>query len=89
MIARFGNQESARFSVFHHTHGGVEGAAEGVVREDIARVSLRDDEPPGDPGMPGHTYIGMMLTDMQLMIPALGGNVDALKDVLPYDTYQP
>ncbi len=50
---------------------------------------LRDDEPPGNPGEPGHTYIGMMLTDMQLMIPALGGNVDALKDVLPYDTYQP
>ena len=48
---------------------------------------LRDDEPPGNPGEPGHTYIGMMLNDMQLMIPALGGNVDALKDVLPYDTY--
>ena len=50
---------------------------------------LRDDEPPGNPGEPGHTYVGMVLTDMQLMVAALGGNVDALKDVLPYDTYQP
>jgi ABC-type Zn uptake system ZnuABC Zn-binding protein ZnuA len=50
---------------------------------------LRDDEPPGDPGAPNHTYVGMMLNDMQLMIPALGGNVDALADVGPGDTYQP
>ncbi len=49
---------------------------------------LRDDEPPGDPGAPEHTYLGMMLTDMTLMIPALGGNVDALSGIEPYDTYQ-
>jgi ABC-type Zn uptake system ZnuABC Zn-binding protein ZnuA len=48
---------------------------------------LRDDEPPGKPGDPEHTYIGMMLKDMDLMIPALGGNVDALAGVEPFDTY--
>lgn len=50
---------------------------------------LRDDEPPGDPGTPEHTYVGLMLNDMKLMIPALGGNVDALASIQPYDTYQP
>jgi ABC-type Zn uptake system ZnuABC Zn-binding protein ZnuA len=50
---------------------------------------MRDDEPPGDPGSPEHTYVGMMLKDMSLMAPALGGNDDALKDVKPWDTYAP
>lgn len=48
---------------------------------------LRDDDPPGEPGSPGHTYVGMMLRNMELMIPALGGNVDALAGIEPYDTY--
>jgi ABC-type Zn uptake system ZnuABC Zn-binding protein ZnuA len=50
---------------------------------------LRDDDPPGKPGDPEHTYVGMMLKNMQLMIPALGGNVDALAGIEPWDTYQP
>jgi|GEM_PF-121779 len=64
------------------------------VLEQIAKESgatyideLRDDEPPGAPGDPDHTYVGMMLKDMDLMIPALGGNVDALAGILPYDTW--
>lgn len=48
---------------------------------------LRDDDPPGEPGDPEHTYIGMMLRNMELMIPALGGNVDALAGIEPWDTY--
>ena len=48
---------------------------------------LRDDDPPGEPGAPEHTYIGMMLKNMELMIPALGGNVDALAGIEPWDTY--
>ncbi len=48
---------------------------------------LRDDAPPGRPGAPEHTYLGMMLTNMTLMIPALGGTVDALAGIEPYDTY--
>jgi len=31
----------------------------------------------------------MMLNNMQLMIPALGGNVDALAGIEPFDTYAP
>jgi manganese/iron transport system substrate-binding protein len=67
-----------------------------TVLEQIAKESgatyidkLRDDEPPGDPGAPDHTYLGLMLNDMSLMIPALGGDVDALAGIQPYDTYQP
>jgi ABC-type Zn uptake system ZnuABC Zn-binding protein ZnuA len=50
---------------------------------------LRDDDPPGEPGSPGHTYLGMMLKNMELMIPALGGNIDALSGIQPWDTYTP
>lgn len=50
---------------------------------------LRDDDPPGKPGAPEHTYLGMMLNNMNLMIPALGGNVDALAGIEPWDTYVP
>jgi ABC-type Zn uptake system ZnuABC Zn-binding protein ZnuA len=50
---------------------------------------MRDDEPPGDPGDPDHTYVGMMLMDMSLMIPALGGTIDALAGIEPWDTYVP
>jgi ABC-type Zn uptake system ZnuABC Zn-binding protein ZnuA len=49
---------------------------------------LRDDEPPGDPGAPEHTYVGMMLYDMTIMIPALGGTIDAFAGIEPWDTYQ-
>lgn len=48
---------------------------------------LRDDDPPGEPNAPEHTYVGMMLRNMELMVPALGGNVDALAGIEPYDTY--
>ena len=48
---------------------------------------LRDDDPPGEPGDPEHTYVGMMLKNMELMIPNLGGNIDALRGIEPYDTF--
>ena len=44
---------------------------------------LRDDAPPGKPGEKDHTYLGMMLYDMGIMLPALGGNADALRDIDP------
>jgi ABC-type Zn uptake system ZnuABC Zn-binding protein ZnuA len=50
---------------------------------------LRDDAPPGAPGDREHTYVGMMLRNMELMIPALGGNVDALAGIEPDDTFVP
>jgi ABC-type Zn uptake system ZnuABC Zn-binding protein ZnuA len=66
------------------------------VLEQIAKESgatyvddLRDDEPPGEVGSPDHTYVGMMLNNMNLMIPALGGNVEAFEGIVPYDTYLP
>jgi hypothetical protein len=42
---------------------------------------LRDDDLPGEPGDARHSYIGLMLTNMEIMLPALGGNAEALQDV--------
>ena len=42
---------------------------------------LRDDDLPGEPGDDRHSYIGLMLTDMEIMLPALGGNTDALAGI--------
>jgi ABC-type Zn uptake system ZnuABC Zn-binding protein ZnuA len=42
---------------------------------------LRDDDLPGEPGDDRHSYIGLMLTNMEIMLPALGGNTEALKDI--------
>ncbi len=39
---------------------------------------LRDDDLPGGPGDPRHSYLGLMLENMEFMIPALGGSADAL-----------
>lgn len=48
---------------------------------------LRDDDPPGEPGDPEHTFIGMMLLNMELMVPALGGEISALQGIPAWDTY--
>jgi ABC-type Zn uptake system ZnuABC Zn-binding protein ZnuA len=65
------------------------------VLEQIARESgatfvdkLRDDDLPGEPGDPGHSYIGLMLQNMEIMVPALGGNVEALKDIDPGPVFE-
>ena len=42
---------------------------------------LADDDLPGAPGDPDHSYLGLMRRNMQIMIPALGGNADAFADV--------
>ena len=54
---------------------------EQVAKESGARFidELRDDDLPGLPGDPRHTYLGLMVTNMEIMIPALGGNVRALE----------
>jgi ABC-type Zn uptake system ZnuABC Zn-binding protein ZnuA len=44
---------------------------------------LRDDELPGKPGDPRHSYIGMMVDNMTIMFEALGGSAEALKQVDP------
>ncbi|MGH7798621.1 MAG: metal ABC transporter substrate-binding protein, partial [Candidatus Binatia bacterium] len=42
---------------------------------------LRDDELPGKPGEPQHSYIGMMIENLTIMFEALGGSAEALKKV--------
>ena len=60
------------------------------VLEQIAREAktkyvdkLRDDELPGKPGDPQHSYIGMMLENTVTMIEALGGSTEPLKKIDP------
>ena len=42
---------------------------------------LADDDLPGAPGNPDHSYLGLMRQNMRIMIPALGGNAAAFDDV--------
>lgn len=53
-----------------------EGGAEFVDR-------LRDDDLPGVPGDPRHTYLGLILADVEIIVTALGGTTDALDDFDP------
>ncbi|MEX0749334.1 MAG: metal ABC transporter substrate-binding protein [Dehalococcoidia bacterium] len=59
------------------------GALEAIASESGAEYidDLRDDDLPGEPGDDRHSYIGLMLTNMEIMLPALGGNVDALAGI--------
>ena len=43
-------------------------------------ATLRDDDLPGAPGSPQHSYIGMMLENVRTMATALGGRADALQE---------
>ena len=58
---------------------------EQIAREAKSRYidKLRDDELPGKPGDPQHSYIGMMIDNMTIMFEALGGSTEALKKVDP------
>jgi ABC-type Zn uptake system ZnuABC Zn-binding protein ZnuA len=49
--------------------------------------TLSDDDLPGNPGNPEHSYVGMMLVNMKNMLVPLGGNITALNGVDPKDTY--
>jgi ABC-type Zn uptake system ZnuABC Zn-binding protein ZnuA len=40
--------------------------------------TLRDDELPGMPGAPNHSYFGMLAEDVAAMASALGGSPDAM-----------
>ncbi|HET9672569.1 MAG TPA: metal ABC transporter substrate-binding protein [Actinomycetota bacterium] len=42
---------------------------------------LRDDDLPGDPGDPEHTYLGLMTFDFRTIVAALGGDPSAFDDV--------
>jgi len=58
---------------------------EQIAREAKSRYidKLRDDELPGKPGDPQHSYIGMMVENITIMFEALGGSADALKKIDP------
>ncbi|MCB0021265.1 MAG: zinc ABC transporter substrate-binding protein, partial [Anaerolineales bacterium] len=43
--------------------------------------TLRDDDLPGDPGDENHSYIGLMVYDLQIMAEALGGDPALMADV--------
>jgi ABC-type Zn uptake system ZnuABC Zn-binding protein ZnuA len=49
--------------------------------------SLRDDDLPGDPGQPEHSYVGLMLYDVRTMVTDLGGDPKALDAVHYTNTY--
>ncbi len=49
--------------------------------------TLRDDDLPGEPNSPQHTYIGMQLENTLTMVTSLGGNADALKGFNPANTF--
>ena len=44
---------------------------------------LRDDDLPGNSGDPQHTYLGLILSNMKIMIPALGGTTEAFTNFDP------
>jgi ABC-type Zn uptake system ZnuABC Zn-binding protein ZnuA len=50
-------------------------------------ASLRDDDLPGDPGQPDHSYVGLILYDVRTMVTDLGGNPAALDAVKFTNTY--
>lgn len=51
-----------------------------IARESGAEFvdQLRDDDLPGDPGDPLHSYLGMMLSNTRVIVAALGGDPSAL-----------
>jgi ABC-type Zn uptake system ZnuABC Zn-binding protein ZnuA len=60
-----------------------------IAKEGNVKVveTLSDDDLPGYPGEPEHSYVGMMLENMKNMLVPLGGNIMSLNDVDPRDTY--
>jgi ABC-type Zn uptake system ZnuABC Zn-binding protein ZnuA len=63
---------------------------EQIARESGARFidKLRDDDLPGAPGGPRHTYLGLMLENMEAMVPALGGSAAALAGFDPGPVFE-
>jgi ABC-type Zn uptake system ZnuABC Zn-binding protein ZnuA len=46
---------------------------------------LRDDDLPGDPGEPGHSFLGLMQFDYATMVSSLGGDASGLEGFDPSD----
>jgi ABC-type Zn uptake system ZnuABC Zn-binding protein ZnuA len=69
---------------------------EQIGRETGARYedTLRDDDLPGKPGEPGHSWLGLMRYDYTTMVSGLGGTTKALdaidtSDVVPDEAEYP
>jgi manganese/iron transport system substrate-binding protein len=54
-----------------------------VAREAHAKFvdKLRDDELPGKPGDPNHTYVGLMVDDVTIITESLGGDPTPMRAV--------
>ena len=65
------------------------GVVDQIAKEGNVKIveTLSDDDLPGNPGEPAHSYVGMMLENMENMLVPLGGNITALNDVDPKDTF--
>jgi len=61
-----------------------------IAKETGAKLEerLRDDEPPGEVSAPEHTYVGMMVDDMRIMLTALGGNATETSKISPENTFE-
>jgi ABC-type Zn uptake system ZnuABC Zn-binding protein ZnuA len=49
--------------------------------------TLRDDDLPGDPGDPEHSYVGLMVYDVKTMVRDLGGDPSALNGIPTQSRY--
>ena len=49
---------------------------------------LRDDDLPGAPGDPSHSYLGLMQRNIQIILPALGGNAAAMDGFDPSPVFE-
>ena len=63
---------------------------EAIAKETGAKFEdrLRDDEPPGEVSSASHTYVGMVVEDMQIMLTALGGNADETSKIGAANTFE-
>jgi ABC-type Zn uptake system ZnuABC Zn-binding protein ZnuA len=46
-------------------------------------ANLSDEELPGEPGSPEHSYEGLMIANVRLIVSALGGDVSTIADLVP------
>ena len=49
---------------------------------------LRDDDLPGEPGDPEHSYLGLIVEDVRIITSALGGNPQALEGYDPSQVFE-
>lgn len=62
---------------------------EAIAKETGAKFEdrLSDDAPPGEVDDANHTYVGMLVEDMRIMLTALGGNADETAKIAPENSF--